>query len=220
MDGGRILRAALGAFTSHERSTRIAAAVGKTMALGLAVIGLFGYPMLFLIAAFVFFGATAEARMARVRSSVTGLRASDAMITQFTTLPAYVSVQMAARGALATAQRDFPVIQDGRLVGMLRRGDLLAALEADRGQASVIETMSTDFAVIPADLPLFEALQKAGELKSDILAVVEDGMVVGLLDTVAAVEIASSRSRLGTVSEDPIIAEVVNPPASMPDSGP
>jgi CBS domain-containing protein len=215
MDGGRILRATLGAFTTYERSTRIAAAVGQTLAVGLAILGLFGNPMLLLIAAFVFFGAGGEAQIARMRSKASGLRALDAMLTRFTAFPAYLSVDAAAQSLTATTQRDFPVTNDGKLVGMLRRGDLLAALEAGRGQASVIETMRTDFAVVESGLPLFEALQKAGEAGSDIVAVVNDGRLIGLLDTTAAIEVATTRSRLSTSRERPIVAEVVQPTTGM-----
>lgn len=71
MDGGRILRAALSARMGRLRATRIAAWVGRIMAVGFALLGLFVIhnPILILIAAFVFLGAGAELSGLEMRQS-------------------------------------------------------------------------------------------------------------------------------------------------------
>jgi Zn-dependent protease len=61
MDGGRVLRAGLALRMDRVSATRIAARVGRLLALGLAVFGWFYSPILLLIAVFVWIGAGAEA---------------------------------------------------------------------------------------------------------------------------------------------------------------
>ncbi|MFO1106834.1 MAG: site-2 protease family protein [Amaricoccus sp.] len=62
MDGGRVLRALLAMRFDRVRATRIAAIVGRVMAVGFLVAGLRGNPVLILIAGFVWFAAGAESR--------------------------------------------------------------------------------------------------------------------------------------------------------------
>lgn len=55
LDGGRVLRAVLALFVSHERATQIALGVSWVIILGLVLLALkFRYPGLFLIAFFIF----------------------------------------------------------------------------------------------------------------------------------------------------------------------
>lgn len=63
MDGGRVLRAVLGAFVPYTRATQIAATVGQVLAVAMGVIGLFTDGMLIFIAMFAFFAARAELAM-------------------------------------------------------------------------------------------------------------------------------------------------------------
>jgi len=68
MDGGRVLRALLAMKLSHLLATTIAARIGQVLAVGFAVVGFFGSPMLLFIAAFVFAGAQQELAYARFRA--------------------------------------------------------------------------------------------------------------------------------------------------------
>lgn len=60
MDGGRVLRAALSAWRGPLWGTRMAARVGRYVAFGLALLGLFGSPMLLVIAGFVWLAGRGE----------------------------------------------------------------------------------------------------------------------------------------------------------------
>lgn len=63
MDGGRVLRALLTIPLGRVRATRVAATVGKGMALLFALVGVIFQPMLIMIAFFVWTWAEKEARM-------------------------------------------------------------------------------------------------------------------------------------------------------------
>lgn len=63
MDGGRVLRALLAMKLPYVNATQIAAKVGAFMAVLLGCVGLYyGYIMLMLVAVFVYFAGSAEAR--------------------------------------------------------------------------------------------------------------------------------------------------------------
>ena len=53
MDGGRVLRALLAMRFGFVRATRFAATIGQAFAIFLGFVGLFGNPLLVLIAVFV-----------------------------------------------------------------------------------------------------------------------------------------------------------------------
>jgi Zn-dependent protease len=72
MDGGRVLRAVLAMRMDHARATKIAATVGKTLAVLFAIYGMFANPMLILIAYFVWSGASQETSMAQVKAVISG----------------------------------------------------------------------------------------------------------------------------------------------------
>ena len=62
MDGGRVFRAICALFMSYTDATRLAASVGKVLAVGFAVIGIvYGPFMLTLVAAFVYLAGSTEA---------------------------------------------------------------------------------------------------------------------------------------------------------------
>ena len=67
MDGGRILRALLAMAMPYARATQIAAWIGQVLAVCFGIFGLFGNPLLILIAFFIFAGAQQETEMARRR---------------------------------------------------------------------------------------------------------------------------------------------------------
>ena len=83
MDGGRVLRALLAVWLGYGPATRVAARIGQALAIVLAILGLWGNPMLVLIAAFIFIAAAGEANDVKARELARGCMAADAMITSF-----------------------------------------------------------------------------------------------------------------------------------------
>lgn len=72
LDGGRVLRALLATQLGYVRATRAAARVGQALAIALGILGLFGNPLLILVAVFIFLAASGEARFVQERDLTRG----------------------------------------------------------------------------------------------------------------------------------------------------
>ncbi len=199
MDGGRILRAALASRLSYSHATRIAATVGQVMAMVFVIVGLFvvNNPMLLLVALFVYFGAAAESQMVDARSILRGIPVRDAMMTRFETLSVDDSLGIAARELLAGTQQDFPVTDQGRLVGMLRRADLAQGLGESAYHRSVREVMTCDCLVV-SELDLLDNVMLGMQRGCLSVPVVRGDRLVGLLDTENIGEFMMIRSAWST----------------------
>jgi len=182
MDGGRMLRALLAYKLDYARATRVAAGVGQALAILFAFWGLYGgNPFLILIAVFVFMGAKAESNFAQVRHGLEGAPVRDAMITRFASLDPGDTLAAAAEMLLAGAQQDFPVVDDGRIAGVLPHADLVRALE-ERGQETpVASVMRQDCMSVDENERLFKVFQQMQQDKCPIVLVTRGGALVGLV---------------------------------------
>jgi predicted transcriptional regulator len=166
----------------YVRATHIAANIGQWLALGFVVAGLLlPNPFLLFIALFVWVGAASEASMVQMKTALGGIPIRQVMITNYQTLVPTDPLSRAVEHILAGFQQDFPVVEGDRVVGVLTRADLLAAL-AQRGPgASVGEVMQREFLVAdPADMAeaVFSRLQ---ECNCHSLPVVQNGRLIGIL---------------------------------------
>lgn len=184
MDGGRVLRALLALRMDYVRATQIAAGVGQAVAVVFGFVGLVQTnPFLVFIALFVWLGAAGEASMVQMRSALGGIPVQKAMITNFRTLAPHDSLGRAVDHVLAGFQQDFPVVEEGRVTGVLTRSDLLNAL-AQRGRdARVDEVMQRDIETAdPLDM-LEGVLGRLNRRGCHTLPVVHNGQLVGLVTT-------------------------------------
>ena len=182
MDGGRVLRALLATRMPRVRATHIAAGVGQFMAILFGVIGLVQQAwMLLFIAMFVYLGAQGEARAAELNSIFRNVLVRDAMTTRFRTLEPGDSLQRAADELLAGYQQDFPVMDAGNAVGLLRRSDLLDALRTRGPDSLVADSMCTQCPRVGAYDRLDQAFSLMQEQDCSTLPVEWNGQLVGLL---------------------------------------
>ncbi|HEX5219847.1 MAG TPA: site-2 protease family protein [Verrucomicrobiae bacterium] len=181
MDGGRVLRSLLAMRLNYVRATRIAVNIGKGMAVVFGLLGLFGNFMLLLIALFVWMGATQESLVAEMKFSLAGARVREAMLTEFHSLQPQDPLGEAARQLLAGSQHDFPVIDNGRLVGLLTHADLFRALRAHGEDHSVSAAMQRDLDVLSPFDSLEQAMARERAGRNLVLPVLEGERLVGLL---------------------------------------
>ncbi len=181
MDGGRVLRALLAMRMDYVRATNIAAHIGQGMAWVFGFIGLFTNPFLVFIALFVWMGAAQEAGSAQIKSALGGLPVGRVMITEFGTLAPDDSLARAVEHVLAGCQQDFPVVENGRVVGVLTRADLLKGLGKHGQSALVGDVMQRNICTAePMEMveTVWGRLQE-GDCRT--MPVTRDGELVGIL---------------------------------------
>jgi Zn-dependent protease len=185
MDGGRVLRSLLATKLGLVRATRVAAAVGQTLAVVMGLVGLspYGSPLLVLIAFFVFIGAAAEASAVETRAAAQGLKVAQVMVTQFRTIPVHATLADAVDLLLSGEQREFPVVDNlGRTEGLLTRENLIRGLKERGTESTVAEAMTTPAPAVAPTAPFQEALDRLRASGLPALPVVDTaGALVGLL---------------------------------------
>jgi len=181
MDGGRVLRAVLAMRLGRRRATVIAANVGQGMAILFGIVGFLYNPFLIFIAIFVYLGAQAEAGMVGMQSALAGLRVRDAMMTRFRTLAARDTLGKAVDELLAGSQQDFPVLENDRPIGILRRNDLVKALSDGHRDDLVTEGMSGDCETVDEASPLKTAVESMRARQCATMPVMAGNRMVGLL---------------------------------------
>jgi len=199
MDGGRVLRALLAMRMDYVRATQVSAHVGQAMALVFGLLGLFTNPFLVFIALFVWIGAAQEASMVQMRSALSGIPVSRAMLTDFHTLAPEDPAKRVLELILAGSQQDFPVVdgsQGGRLAGVLLRSDVLKTL-AQRADWRVRDIMRREFEVVDAADMLDTALARLQSCNCHTLPVTSRGALVGFLTMENVGEFLLIQSALG-----------------------
>jgi Zn-dependent protease len=181
MDGGRVLRAVLAARKDYARATQIAASIGQGIAIFFGVVGLFYNPLLLFIALFVWIGATQEAGLSQIQSAIGGIPVQQAMLTDFRTLSKTDRLDRAIELTLTGSQKDFPVVDNGRIEGILTQTDLLKALSARDRRQLVTSAMQRNFATVDSLEMLETAFNKLKDCNCHTLPVTFNAELVGLL---------------------------------------
>jgi CBS domain-containing protein len=135
--------------------------------------------MLVLIALVVWFGATQERALARMRHAIAGVPVSAAMLRRVKMVTPQAPLEEAA--SLLLGQEQVPVIDRGTPVGVITRGDVATALAHAGPNATVAEAPHHDVVTVaPAD-PLDSVLDRLRQDPDAVALVVDDGEPVGLL---------------------------------------
>jgi Zn-dependent protease/CBS domain-containing protein len=205
MDGGRVLRALLARTRPHARATQIAAEVGKGFAFLLGLFGLFFNLFLVALAFFIYIGASSEAQQTVMKAAFQDVIVRDIMTPRdsLDVVDEDTSVADLLTRMFEERHTGYPVMRDGRLVGMVTLNDARAVREVERDAYRVHDVMSTDLTTIAPDADAMDAIQVMQETGVGRLPVVEDGEFVGLVsrsDLVTAFNIIQSR---GTFSRMP-----------------
>lgn len=199
LDGGRMLRAAIWMFTDTVRATRIAAGIGQALALAMGVFALFTFDLMLLaVALFIFFGAGAERGAVQLQSAIKGLRAGDAFNRHALTLRPGDRLGSAADLIVTSYQPDFAVLDEGRLVGIANREELLAALTRGEAGLTVADLMRRVELRVEADMPLEELAQRMSDQNTRVAAIYAGEEYRGLIsveDIARAYPLAAMRRR-------------------------
>ena len=184
MDGGRVLRAALAFRLPYVSATRIAARIGQGSAVILGILGLLpsiGNPFLIVIAVFIFIGAGNEANAVITRAMLQGVYASQVMARQFAVLSPADAVGHAIEQLYSAHQDDFPVIENGRLVGLVTRESLAHAYATGGADLQVAQAMETTYVWVSPDEELAQVYEKMNTRGATTAVVIWNGQLIGLI---------------------------------------
>jgi Zn-dependent protease len=179
MDGGRVLRAILALKMNPVKATRMAANIGRGIAVIMGIAGFFLNPWLILTAIFVWSGAGAEARSAEINQGLKGLVVSDALVSQFYQVEANQPLSAVFQLSLQTGQHNIPVVSNGNFLGIIQRADLLNALDRLGERAPAYAAIGDEPQGVTLTLPLTEVLPMFATQR--VIPVIEDRQLMGLI---------------------------------------
>ncbi len=198
MDGGRVLRALLAMRMDYVRATQAAANIGQGLAFLLGLFGLFNNPFLLFIAFFVWIGASQEASMVQMRNTMGGIPVTQAMQTRFDTLSPDDRLDRVVNLILAGSQQDFPVVENGNLIGVLTRDNFIKALSQQGRNTPVVDVIHRNVPAVDSHDMVETALVRMQESGAKTLPVMHAGQFVGLVTSENITEFLMIRSALKT----------------------
>ncbi|MCB1354730.1 MAG: site-2 protease family protein [Rhodobacteraceae bacterium] len=196
MDGGRVLRALLAMRTDRVQATRIAASVGRLLALVFGFLGLIGNPFLILIAVFVWIGAGAEAESAELDARLSRKPAGLAMITEFHTVAPDDPLSHAVELTLSGTQKDFPVLDGPRIAGALTQAGILRGLR-DHGLEGRVSEVMVPVRTAEVGTALDVLLQELQAEGARIVCITRAGALAGIVDLENIAEYLRIQAALG-----------------------
>lgn len=168
MDGGRVLRALLSVRLGRGRATRLTAAFGQVMAIGLLGWALRdetgGSWLLALVGAFVFVGAARERASVRAGELLSELRAGEVCDPSAVVFATHEQVGHVLDTLVRSAQSHFAVFHGKELVGTVARDEALALAPRVGLQATVSSLMRREIFAVDAGAPLDEVRRRLLEL--------------------------------------------------------
>ncbi|SNR39716.1 Zn-dependent protease (includes SpoIVFB) [Maribacter sedimenticola] len=181
MDGGRVLRALLSFKLGRVKATEIAASLGQGLAVVFFVLGLFFNPFLILIALFIFLAAYGENQMVKQGDLLKGYMVKDATMTNITQLNTQNKVKEVIAILLGGTEKDFVVVDNGKIVGVLTQKNIIEHAKAP--ETLVGSIMQTKFTTVNSSDGLMKVLQGLGREGNGFFPVLEQGKLIGVIDT-------------------------------------
>lgn len=204
MDGGRVLRALLARNRPFARATQIAAEVGKLFALLMGLFGLLQLNIILIgIAFFIYIGASGEAQQTVLNAAFEGVRVDDIMTSgeEVDSVSPDTSVAALLERMFSERHTGYPVMENGRLVGIVTLSDARGVDAVERDAFTVEDVMTTELETIAPDAEAMDALNRMQQLRIGRLLVVENDELVGLIsrtDLMTALDIIQSSGSIET----------------------
>jgi Zn-dependent protease/CBS domain-containing protein len=208
MDGGRVLRALLARTRPHAKATKIAAEVGKIFAFLLGIFGLFANLFLVALAFFIYMAASGEAQQSVMKATFEDVTVRDIMTpaSQLEVVDEDTSVADLMDRMFRERHTGYPVMSDGRLVGIVTLNDARQVNDVERDAYRVEDVMTRELVTISPGADAMEAIMTMQKEGVGRLPVVDDsGQAVGLVtrsDLVTAFNIIQSSGSLTGLRRD------------------
>jgi Zn-dependent protease/predicted transcriptional regulator len=209
LDGGRVLRAAVWAWTgSFDRANRAAAASGEVLALVLIGVGTLramggdvaGGIWIALIGWFLHSAVMAGRAEAGLRGLLRGATVRQAMARDCPSVaPGLTLERLVSEEVLGAGRRCFVVAEDGKLRGLLTLHEVKGVPRDRWDRVTVDEVMqpAQALATVAQEEDLLVALEKMDDAKVAQLPVVDEGRWLGILDREHILHYMRVRAELG-----------------------
>ncbi len=209
LDGGRVLRAAVWAWTgSFDRANRAAATAGELLAMVLIGIGVLraiggdvaGGTWMALIGWFLQSPVAAGRAEAALRELLRGVTVRQAMAGDCVSVaPELTLDRLVQEEVLGTGRRCFVVAEDGRLRGLLTLNEVKGVPRERWDRAKVEEVMQPvqALSVVGPEEDLLKVLEKMDDAKVAQLPVVGNGHWLGMIDREHILHYMRVRAELG-----------------------
>lgn len=208
LDGGRILRAFAWWKTGNPSyAIRLSTDIGKGFAIAIIVLGalqiITGSPeggiWLILIGLFLRSMAYSGQREYEITHSMEKLKVRDLMIRDLVEVPSDILVdRLITEYFFHSHLRDFPVVQDGKLVGLISLDNLLPLHEDERKAAFVRDVMTPVNGNLTAspDEDISETLRRMNENNINRMLVMENGNLAGIITRLGLIRLLELRKVL------------------------
>lgn len=210
LDGGRVLRSIIWSVTQDFRkATRVASLIGRGVAYlfilwGVVQILYFRNWMQGLWIAFIgWFLENAAAnsyRQVEMRDMMRGHTAREVMTTDCPYVPRNLTLeQLAHDHILNTSRRCFPVVDEGRMWGIVTLHDIKKIPQEQRNTTTVDEVMtpSQELKTVGPDDELFDVLTRMTAEDVNQLLVVDGGQLLGMVARDNILSFIHTRAELG-----------------------
>ena len=182
MDGGRVFRSLLAFKLGFPVATEVASGVAKIIAIFMALFGvLIPNIWLIFIAFFVYIGAIQESEVSRVSVILSGLKVRDLMTTRVVTVDADITLEELAEIMFEKKHMGYPVVSEGRLVGIITFSDLSRVPRELWSVKRVRDVMTRDLLTISSGDDAFDAFMKMARAGVGRLLVIDEGRLVGII---------------------------------------
>ncbi|HUL61560.1 MAG TPA: CBS domain-containing protein [Methanocella sp.] len=184
MDGGRVLRAFLAMRMPYITATQIAVGVGKLFAFLMAILGLFtgwGGIWFIIIALFIYLAAGEEERATVTSMALEGVKVRDIMTKDVVTIDAASSVADALKLMFERKHLGYPVLENGRLAGVVTLSDVAKVPEDRRGATLVRDIMTRNVITLKPDDDASTAVQRISQYRIGRLLVMEGDRIAGIV---------------------------------------
>ena len=202
MDGGRVLRSLLAKRMGFIPATRTAVAVGKMIAVIMAIVGFFYNIWLILIALFIYLGAREEERSTLVGLALEGVTVGRIMTREVSVVPPTMTVRELLDKIMAEKHVGYPVVDGERVVGVVTLQDAQGVPASHHYDVEVDKIMSRDIITIGPDTSAEDAIQLMARRQVGRLLVMEDGRLAGIVsrsDIIRTLEIRSMEQGISSV---------------------
>ena len=206
LDGGRVLRAGIwGATGNYWLATRLALYGGQGIGIIMvgggifwAFTGNFQAIWLALVGGFLLYVATVNYRQESVRQSLQSRRVEEALSGIWRPLPGHLPA-LSTEALMALFVTGYTgILVDGPPYGVVTGRQLTYVNQESLQSITLGELMTplSSFPTVDAEAPVFQALERMDESGIQVIALVKDGLPIGLLNRIEIVElIRSSRRR-------------------------